>query len=101
MPYLTGGYGNGSFQFNSQTTGGSPTDDANTRAGGAYIGGGLDWAALNNWILGVEYRHYFFSAAVGNSTYTGAGGGEPIRFAPTTDTVMARLSYKFDWKPIW
>jgi len=97
MPYLTGGYASGSFQFNAQNTGGAATEQANSTNGGYYIGGGIDWAVWNNWILGLEYRHYGFRTKTVASTYN-VGGGENVTFAPKTDTVMARLSYKFDWK---
>lgn len=96
MPYVTGGYANGSFQFNAQNTVGTATEQANAHTGGGYIGLGLDWAMTNNWILGAEYRHYGFSA----KTVTGAfstGGSDQVRFGPSTDTVLARVSYKFDW----
>ena len=98
MPYITGGYGNGSFEFNAQCTppSGTCTEQAKARAEGAYFGAGLDWAVMNNWILGVEYRHYFFSPKTVTSTYS-LPPPEPIRFDPSTDTVMARVSYKFDW----
>ena len=33
---------------------------ANARTGGGYIGGGIDWALTNNWIIGAEYRHYVY-----------------------------------------
>jgi outer membrane immunogenic protein len=91
MPYLTGGYANGSFQFNAQSAG--LTEQANARSGGGYIGVGLDWAVMNNWILGAEYRHYGFAT----KTVTSTGFVENVNFAPKTDTLLARLSYKFDW----
>jgi len=97
MPYITVGYGNGSFEFDAQNLPlGGTTQQARSSNGGAYVGGGVDLAVMNNWIFGIEYRHYFFNA----KTVTGVtnfGGTEPIRFDPSTDTVVARLSYKFDW----
>lgn len=99
MPYLTGGYANGRFQFNAQNAFGGVTEQANSSNSGAYFGGGVDWAVWDNWILGVEYRHYWFDAHTVTSSWTFVGGGgESVRFAPSTDTVLARLSYKFNWK---
>jgi outer membrane immunogenic protein len=94
MPYLTGGYASGSFQFNAQccVTG---TEQANARTGGGYIGGGIDWAVWQNWILGLEYRHYGFNAKTGTGPFS-TGGFENVRFDTSTDTVLARLSYKFN-----
>jgi outer membrane immunogenic protein len=102
MPYLTSGYANGSFEFDAQdiapSTAGS--EQVRTNADAGYIGGGVDWAATNNIIVGVEYRHYGFNAKTptATATFSGAPGfTEPVSFAPSTETVVARLSYKFDW----
>jgi opacity protein-like surface antigen len=95
MPYLTGGYGNGSFQFNAQNVPGTLTEEARARTGGLYIGGGVDWALSRNWIIGVEYRHYDFGSKIDASSQSNASS-ELVKFDPTTDTVQARLSYKFD-----
>lgn len=98
MPYVAGGFANGSFQFDAQdldATQRTP-ERAKANTSGDYIGGGIDWAVTTNWIVGVEYRHYAFSAR----TVTGVNSdsfSEPVRFAPSTDTVVGRLSYKFDW----
>jgi outer membrane immunogenic protein len=102
MPYITGGYANGSFEFNSQSSA-TVAEQAKARTGDGYIGGGIDWALTKNWIIGVEYRHYAFSSKTVASTLTGVfvGTTEPVRFAPNTDTVLARVSYKFDWAPLW
>jgi len=93
MPYVTGGFANGSFQFDAQ----DPeqeflTERTRANTSGGYIGGGIDWAVTTNWIVGVEYRHYAFSAKTVTSDRT-----ESVRFAPNTDTVVGRLSYKFNW----
>lgn len=95
MPYVTGGYANGSFQFNVQNPSTNPPEQANARNGGAYFGGGLDWAIWNNWILGLEYRHYAFRSKSAAATISGVFF-ENVNFAPSTDAVLARLSYKFN-----
>lgn len=97
MPYVTGGYANGSFEFDAQS--GATTEQAKASTGGGYIGGGIDWALTKNWIIGAEYRHYAFSSKTVAGTFGLAT--ENVNFAPSTDTVLARLSYKFDWKPVW
>jgi outer membrane immunogenic protein len=100
MPYLTGGYANGTFQFTAQNVAPSAaaTEVANSNNGGGYIGGGVDYAVTKNWIVGAEYRHYFFGSQTVASAVAGIGGFpfEPVTFAPRTDTVLARVSYKFD-----
>jgi outer membrane immunogenic protein len=104
MPYVTGGYANGAFQFTAQNI--PPTIDiaseaANSNNGGGYIGGGVDYAVTKNWIVGAEYRHYFFSSQTVTGVVTGSEPfTEPVTIAPQTDTVLARVSYKFDWAPL-
>jgi outer membrane immunogenic protein len=102
MPYITGGYANSSFEFDAQTFAGSGhiSEQARATAGGGYIGGGIDWALFNTWILGVEYRHYGFSTKTVTATQINAVGPpstEPVAFAPSTDTIVARLSYMFHY----
>ena len=104
MPYVTGGYASGSFEFDAQTTPPSSilfpgSEQAKSNNSGGYIGAGVDWAATDNWILGVEYRHYGFNTKTVTGVATGvpAGFTEPVSFAPRTDTVVARLSYRFNW----
>jgi len=102
MPYVTGGYANGSFEFDAQDANAAArTEQVKASTGGGYIGAGIDWAFTKNWIFGAEYRHYAFSSksAVGNAINPSGtiSFTETVTFAPTTDTVMARVSYKFDW----
>src|SRR5262249_15720708 len=54
MPYVTGGFANGSFQFNAQNLDTSATERARANTTGGYIGGGIDWAVTSNWVVGVE-----------------------------------------------
>ncbi len=96
--YATGGYANGAYGFSAVNTGGVGAQNGTARLDGAYIGVGVDWAPFNNnWLFGVEYRHYEFDARTINVASTGFVFVEPIRFDPTTDTVMGRISYKFNW----
>jgi outer membrane immunogenic protein len=102
MPYVTGGYANGAFEFDAQDV--PPTipgsEQAKSNNGGGYAGVGVDYAVTRNWIVGAEYRHYFFDSktATGTATFPGFGGfTEPVSISPRTDTVMVRASYKFDW----
>jgi outer membrane immunogenic protein len=88
--YATGGYANGSFAFDAAS--GGNTEHASARLDGYYIGGGVEYAVAQNWILGAEYRHYGFDAKAVTATVP-----ELVRFAPTTEMVLGRLSYKFNW----
>lgn len=98
MPYLTGGYANGAFEFDQQNNPafGTSTELAKSYNVGGYAGAGIDYALSRNWIVGAEYRHYAFRTTSATALRTD-GFTEPVNFATRTDTVMARLSYKFDW----
>jgi outer membrane immunogenic protein len=99
LPYLTGGYASGRFHFEAQTTGNPLVETADATASGAYFGGGIDWAAWRNVIaggdviLGVEYRHYAFRTT--DTTGSGTGFSETVRFDPKTDVVLGRVTFKF------
>jgi outer membrane immunogenic protein len=102
MPYVAGGYANGDFEFDAQNVPPAlaETETAKSSGGTGYVGTGIDWAVTNNWIIGAEYRHYGFKTQPTIGTFSGAAiatGTEPVNIAPSTDTVMARVSYKFDW----
>ncbi len=76
------------------------TETAKSSGGGGYLGVGVDWAVMNNWIVGAEYRHYGFSSQTATGVGVGTalpGGTETVKFGPHTDTLLARVSYKFDW----
>ena len=103
MPYVTGGYANAGFDFKTAApVAGLVTtlEQAHARLGGWYIGGGFDWIVSPGWTAGIEYRHYDF----GDSTvaaHTPAGGFlEPVRFEATTDTISARVSWKWSREPV-
>jgi outer membrane immunogenic protein len=97
MVYATGGYASGSFAFDA-ASGVAGTEHASARPDGFYIGGGVEYAVAQNWILGVEYRHYEFDTKTAASTTTNFNGfTEPVRFDAKTDVVMGRVSYKFNW----
>jgi len=94
--YATGGYASGSFKFGATSSGFIQT--GSSWLDGYYIGGGVEWAPMNNnWVFGLEYRHYDFGSKTTLSTIAGTTFVEPVRFDPTTDTVTARISYKFGW----
>jgi outer membrane immunogenic protein len=102
MPYAAGGYANGAFKFSAQNVAPAlaETETAKSSGGTGYLGVGIDWAATNNWIIGAEYRHYGFATQTATGSFSGAAigtGTEQVNIAPRTDTVLARVSYKFDW----
>jgi outer membrane immunogenic protein len=97
LVYATGGYAHASYGFDVRDT--DPpnnTQHASPGFGGGYIGGGVEWAPWNNnWVLGGEYRHYEFSKKT-DTVVAASGFVEPINFDPRTNSVMGRISYKFN-----
>ncbi len=97
--YGTVGYAEGSFDFRATSPAGTYGDHASARLGGYYVGGGVEWAPLSNgWVIGVEYRHYDFDAKSATAQFFPApfnNSYETVKFDPTAESVMARVSYKF------
>jgi opacity protein-like surface antigen len=129
MPYLTGGYANGAFDFEDRTrapgalgTSGATIlqEQAHVRVGGWYLGAGFEWVISPGWTTGIEYRHYEFDSgrATGFSSCTSAnttGCNSPPPLAPaaaiglplenlrfgdnTTDTIEMRVSWRWGREP--
>jgi opacity protein-like surface antigen len=110
MPYVTGGYANGAFDFENRIPTVSPggtqlQEEAHKRLGGWYIGGGLEWAISPGWSTGIEYRHYEFDSGTTTAFCASTGGAsgcaplgsplERVKFEATTDTVEARVSWRW------
>jgi outer membrane immunogenic protein len=106
MPYVAGGYANGGFDFNGRVpnagaagAAGATTlvETAHVRAGGWYIGGGVEWAVSPGWTAGVEYRHYEFGSE--NTTAFDPSHGtalENVRFVdPSADSITDRVSWRW------
>jgi len=97
MPYVTGGWAETQINHRFLAPGGALFDQSTNDQSGFYVGGGVDYAITNRWIIGVEYRHYDFGTDRAVPT-TGAGvpvPGDTWDNTTTVDTVSARVSYKF------
>jgi opacity protein-like surface antigen len=128
MPYVTGGYANGAFDFDARTA--APgfagagqasilQEQAHDRLDGWYIGGGLEWVISPGWTTGIEYRHYEFDGknatafsgcalgGVGTTPVTTPGCAssaiglplEKVRLEASTDSVEARVSWRWGREP--
>jgi len=116
MPYVTGGYANAGFDFQGRgpattSTATSMIEEAHKRLNGWYIGGGVEWNISPGWTAGIEYRHYDFGEGHTTAFHPGAGVStvaaglplgiptgtplENVRFDATTETVTARVTWKF------
>jgi outer membrane immunogenic protein len=68
----------------------------NRRHDGSYVGAGLDFVLVGNWIFGMEYRHYWLE----RNFHGGVVASSIDRTVkPDWDSVQFRLSYKFGWGP--
>jgi outer membrane immunogenic protein len=117
MPYVTGGYANAGLDFTDRSTAPGAAgaagatilqEEAHTRVGGWYIGGGVEWAISPGWSTGIEYRHYEFDtrhataysgcSAANTTGCNSAALGVPlenVRFTDTTDTISARVTWRW------
>jgi len=117
MIYATGGAAftnvNVGTNFIATTAGGfafpaTVINDEKTLVGWT-VGGGMEYAVTNNWIVGIEgrYSNYGttnYNAGLLATVATGTPAAPVFTFAPATQSVkletfevMGRLSYKFDW----
>jgi len=99
MPYVTGGYANAGYDFNVRngTLITNPlVEQAHARLNGWFVGGGFEWKISPGWTAGLEYRHYEFTDNTVNAFTPTGVLLEPARFDATTDTVTARVSWRFN-----
>jgi high affinity Mn2+ porin len=98
MPYLTGGYANGGFDFiaRERTAAANLVEQSHTRLNGWYVGAGFEWTISPGWTTGIEYRHYDFDANT-DIAFNGPALAplEPARFEATTETITARVSWRW------
>lgn len=90
----------GNNVFTTGCPGGNCTPFAfSTNPDGWVAGGGLEWAAWNNWLLRVEYLHYQLSGASTIANNIGFPGfNTQFNFGKVdVDEVRVGGSYKFDW----
>ena len=94
MVYGTGGYANAGIETAYLTNATGVTGfAAQARHSGWYAGAGLDYLLYNNFIIGVDYKHYDFDSA-NHDVATGATANRSV--SATADAVTGRLSVKFN-----
>ena len=99
MPYITGGYANGSFDHRvALTTTGVGTRQSHDRENGWYIGAGVDMALAAGWTMGLEYRHYDFGNFTSDRFIPGGTAAllDTGSVDTNVDTITMRVSWKFD-----
>jgi outer membrane immunogenic protein len=92
--YATGGYARAAietaFLFNA---GGNSFGQTLVHHDGWYAGGGIDVMTTSNFVVGLEYKHYDFSAAAHDCPNCG-GPGNFINANAKVDAVTLRLTIK-------
>jgi outer membrane immunogenic protein len=98
MVYGRGGWAWASDEFTVTFTDGSKFSTKPV-ANGAMAGAGVDYALSKNWIVGLEYQHYFLSNTNASTMGVILNTGVPVALSAHVDnhidTVLGRLSYKF------
>jgi outer membrane immunogenic protein len=89
MPYMDGGVAFGGFRF-AQTAGLNQSWD-NTVHIGWTVGVGIEYAFTDHLIAGIEYNYYGFPS----ETLSGGRNPTTISVNESTNTVVAKASYKF------
>jgi outer membrane immunogenic protein len=91
MVYGTAGYARAEVEsrFFVTPTGNPLGLQPSTHHDGWYYGGGLEILVTNNFIIGVEYKHYDFKSAVQFDT-----GGGSVNLKANADAVLLRLTIK-------
>jgi outer membrane immunogenic protein len=88
--YFTGGAGFTRYKFEQSVPAGAGGWNSSSRMGLA-VGGGVEYALTNDWIVGIQYSYYDFG------TRTSGGGAGPVNIdvKESESTVTGRLSYRF------
>ena len=89
LVFATGGWAYGELEHYSN--GGAGQSFTSTRSGWT-VGGGLEYAIDNNWLVRVEYRYYDLGTY---QNLAPTNGLFPYEVSNTLNTVTAGFSYKF------
>lgn len=92
--YVTGGYAAASVAGGWEQAGGGQKFWGSAWHSGWNIGAGIEWQISQAMVFGLEYRHMEFDNKV-HGVQTGLGD-RSFQADGNFDTVMARLSFKFD-----
>ncbi len=99
LAYGTGGWARLSVSSQELTAPPTVFDTTSAHHNGFYVGGGVEYAITNNFILGLEYQHVDVGTAFHASSADGFGPSPPgvngRNISATEDIVRARVSVKF------
>jgi outer membrane immunogenic protein len=89
LPYVKGGYAGSSVK--ADVWDGTFSNSNTAWRHGWTVGGGVEYAVTNNWIIGLEYDHMEFE----RTDWNGPRVSDAFRDSLKVDAVLGRLSYKF------
>jgi outer membrane immunogenic protein len=97
MVYGQGGYAQADIDTQTFFAGAS-FDHAGASHGGWYAGAGAEYAVLDNLIIGIDYKHYEFDSKAHNcnAALISCNPAFNRNVDADVDSVMARVSYKFN-----
>jgi outer membrane immunogenic protein len=98
--YVKGGWAGAATRATVNINGIIDTASNSQTNNGWTVGGGVDYAVWQNWILGVEYDHFDLNYGAFSAPFS-LGGTPWFVTSPSRlriDQVVGRLSYKF-WTP--
>ena len=97
--FIAGGYATGNIKTKA-TNNGATIGTSSLGHSGTFIGGGVEYAATSNWVLGLEYQH----VALKSGRHFDDLFGGCCNVTPETrdmkadfDVVRLRATYKFNW----
>lgn len=97
--YGTGGYARARIESELlQDSTNNPLIRSESHHDGWFLGGGIDWAATNNAIIGIEYQRVHLDDESHRFVNSGNGlaGGERATFESDSDIIRARVTFKLD-----
>jgi opacity protein-like surface antigen len=98
--FATGGYAETDIDTQELTVPPTVFDTTHAHHNGYYVGGGVEYAFANFFVIGVEYQHVVVDNAFHASTADGLGPSPPgvngRNISGTDDIVRGRISVKFD-----
>lgn len=98
LPYVEGGWGYFGGHASQQSTKAGYVARETGSFNGPVLGGGLDWAITQNWIVGLSYKHMWGgtqSASQVSTIEAPVGYVYRQKHQQDFDQVMLRVAYKF------
>jgi outer membrane immunogenic protein len=93
--YVKGGGAYGRFQYTFQDAADFHNFDVSTNRFGWIVGGGIEYAFLQNWTAKLEYDYLFFGTNSVSTILTGPSTPYTFNVKESKSIIKAGLNYKF------